>query len=155
MINIYSLFPSKRISILKYLTVCKHTRILPMAKVPEAVQEAQWMDSVKQRVRNISKGRMLSLELWDEKEGEQEINNKIIHLLQNLIPQTGSTPRYALTIVDNKAAQIPQQQSKCAVFVVPIGREHEWLFSSEEGQFQVIFLYFICCLYDFDINIPL
>lgn len=50
-----------------------------MAKVPEAVQEAQWMDSVKQRVRNISKGRMLSLELWDEKEGKQE-SNKIIRL---------------------------------------------------------------------------
>lgn len=39
--------------------------------------------------------------------------------------------------MDNKAAIIPQQQSKCAVFVVPIGREHEWLFCSEEGQFQV------------------
>eukprot|EP00026_Physarum_polycephalum_P003144 Phypoly_transcript_03153.p1 GENE.Phypoly_transcript_03153~~Phypoly_transcript_03153.p1 ORF type:complete len:779 (+),score=240.35 Phypoly_transcript_03153:50-2338(+) len=95
----------------------KHTRTLPISKVPEAVQEVQWMDSVKQRVKHISKGRMVSLELWDEK--------------------GGSTPRYSLTIVDNKAANIPQTQSKCAVFVVPIGREHEWLFSNEEGQFQL------------------
>jgi hypothetical protein len=53
------------------------------------------------------------------------------------IYELGSTPRYSLTIVDNKAANIPQTQSKCAVFVVPIGREHEWMFSNEEGQFQV------------------
>eukprot|EP00250_Pteridium_aquilinum_P008175 c17737_g1_i1 orf=280-2520(-) len=29
-------------------------------------------------------------------------------------------------------------QYKCAVFLVPKGRRHEWLFSSEEGQWQVV-----------------
>jgi hypothetical protein len=46
--------------------------VLPISKVAEAVQEVQWMDSVKQRVKHILKGRMLSLELWDEKEGRAE-----------------------------------------------------------------------------------
>jgi hypothetical protein len=34
------------------------------------------MDSVKQRVKYISKGRMVSLELWDEKEGKYKRRKK-------------------------------------------------------------------------------
>lgn len=32
----------------------------------------------------------------------------------------------------------PARAHRCAVFLVPQGREHEWLFASEEGQWQLV-----------------
>lgn len=42
-----------------------------------------------------------------------------------------SVPRYSLTVVDRKTRG---KSGPLAAFVVPIGKEHEWNFASEEGQ---------------------
>lgn len=48
-----------------------------------------------------------------------------------------SRSSYSCVVLD--APEGPKTfQYKCAVFLVPKGRRHEWLFSSEEGQWQVV-----------------
>lgn len=43
------------------------------------------------------------------------------------------TPRYTIMIVESPTQRNPNKMT-FAAFIVPHGREHEWLFSSEEGQ---------------------
>ncbi|DBB16766.1 TPA: hypothetical protein ACH3X3_015005 [Trebouxia sp. C0006] len=45
--------------------------------------------------------------------------------------------RFTAAVLDVGAAAAKQAVRDCAVFIVPQGREHEWLFSSPEGQGQV------------------
>lgn len=47
------------------------------------------------------------------------------------------TARFTAAVLDVDAAAAKQAVRDCAVFIVPQGREHEWLFSSPEGQGQV------------------
>ena len=42
-----------------------------------------------------------------------------------------ATPRYEVSIID---PPIQPKSGICGVCIIPIGREHEWLFSSNEGQ---------------------
>ena len=48
----------------------------------------------------------------------------------------GLGPRFVATVVDAHAGQAPGSRL-AAVFLVPQGREHEWLFANEEGQQQL------------------
>lgn len=45
--------------------------------------------------------------------------------------------RFTAAVLDVDAAAAQRAVRDCAVFIVPQGREHEWLFSSPEGQGQV------------------
>ncbi|DBB00024.1 TPA: hypothetical protein ACH3X1_013883 [Trebouxia sp. C0004] len=45
--------------------------------------------------------------------------------------------RFTAAVLDVDAAATQRAVHDCAVFIVPQGREHEWLFSSPEGQGQV------------------
>ncbi|KAA6429889.1 MAG: hypothetical protein FRX49_00321, partial [Trebouxia sp. A1-2] len=45
--------------------------------------------------------------------------------------------RFTAVVLDVDAAAAKRAVRDCAVFIVPQGREHEWLFSSPEGQGQV------------------
>eukprot|EP00897_Mesotaenium_endlicherianum_P005937 jgi/Mesen1/5371/ME000268S04572 len=44
--------------------------------------------------------------------------------------------RYLAVVLDSKEGAM--QSLPCAVFLVPQGREHEWLFAAEEGQWQLV-----------------
>jgi hypothetical protein len=44
-------------------------------------------------------------------------------------------PRYTLNVVDSPTS--PSQRGKYAAFIVPQGRENEWLFASPEGRAQL------------------
>ncbi|GBG81413.1 hypothetical protein CBR_g32089 [Chara braunii] len=48
-----------------------------------------------------------------------------------------SRGRFTATVLDAKKSGMSLAH-RCAVFLVPQGREHEWLFSSEEGQWQLV-----------------
>lgn len=53
-----------------------------------------------------------------------------------------SNPRYLLTIVDQKRENTKNKKKssrsgKCGVFIVPQGKEHEWMFATPEGQMQL------------------
>ena len=50
-------------------------------------------------------------------------------------PADGPGVRYSIVVVD-RAERVRKQP--LAAFIVPIGREHEWMFSSREGQDQLV-----------------
>ena len=53
------------------------------------------------------------------------------HTTRLTLPRGAATPCYDVSIVD--APSPPPGPPTAAVFVVPLGRDHEWLFASEEG----------------------
>ena len=70
-----------------------------------------------------SSTRVLPLQLWsqnNESKAERDSNN--------------SSPRYEVSLMD---PEIKATQGLCCVCIVPIGREHEWMFAVEEGQMQL------------------
>eukprot|EP00884_Botryococcus_braunii_P023150 jgi/Botrbrau1/9519/Bobra.0211s0010.1 len=50
---------------------------------------------------------------------------------------TGVQPRFCAAVLDVDAGRMRAAARTCAVFIVPQGREHEWVFASEEGQRQI------------------
>ncbi|MCO5595473.1 hypothetical protein L7F22_049516 [Adiantum nelumboides] len=54
-----------------------------------------------------------------------------------LVGEGVSRSTYSCVVLD-APEDSKTSQYKCAVFLVPKGRRHEWLFSSEEGQWQVV-----------------
>jgi hypothetical protein len=51
-----------------------------------------------------------------------------------------NVPRFSLTVVDSHVASKTggcAGGGRCAAFVIPQGREHDWIFSSEEGQMEL------------------
>jgi len=53
-------------------------------------------------------------------------------------PSSSSSGRYDVTVVDMPSSgQMAKGPNSCAVFLVPQGREHEWMFKAEEGQAQL------------------
>lgn len=48
-----------------------------------------------------------------------------------------AAPRFRAAVVDLAPDAAARAARECGVFIVPQGREHEWLFASEEGQRQL------------------
>lgn len=55
----------------------------------------------------------------------------------SLALQNKADPRYHICVVDS-GLSVKAQNIRCGAFIVPQGREHEWVFSHAEGQIQVI-----------------
>ena len=73
---------------------------------------------------------VLPLELWSQHfDGSKNSNNKTG--LNSKAVKKSATPRYDVSIID---PPIKATKGICGVCIIPIGREHEWLFSSNEGQ---------------------
>ncbi|KAK9806887.1 hypothetical protein WJX72_006435 [[Myrmecia] bisecta] len=51
--------------------------------------------------------------------------------------RAAATAPFSAAIMDVEKAEADRAVRDCAVFVVPQGREHEWMFSSEEGHRQI------------------
>mmetsp|Transcript_694 Transcript_694/g.2107 ORF Transcript_694/g.2107 Transcript_694/m.2107 type:complete len:751 (-) Transcript_694:1806-4058(-) len=51
-------------------------------------------------------------------------------------PTADGGPRYLVSVIDS-CLSLARQKLRCGVFLVPQGREHEWMFSSEEGQLKI------------------
>jgi hypothetical protein len=69
----------------------------------------------KHELREVRPGRFLGdIDIWLQGPGEEDRG-----------------PRYTLSVVDI----VPPSQTPlpCAVFIIPQGREHEWLFSTPDG----------------------
>lgn len=76
------------------------------------VNDMQWLNMRNMQYTTIHKGHYSQLQLFDD--------------------QTNA-PKYHLFIVDSSPS-FPVDKL-CAIFIVPQGREHEWLFASEDGLF--------------------
>jgi len=78
---------------------------------------------------------VLPLELWSQNmngsDGSDKKNNHNNNSINSKMVKKNATPRYEVSIID---PPIQPKSGICGVCIIPIGREHEWLFSSNEGQ---------------------
>ena len=83
------------------------------------IQAVQWYARNAQEVRHIKVGRVLDpIELFTE----------------TAASSTTSIPRYTLRLVDVTETG---SSGTCGVFLIPQGREHEWVFHAKEGLMQL------------------
>jgi SAM-dependent methyltransferase len=85
------------------------------------VVELRTMYHMQQKVKSMGQGLMGKFALEGESSGAGV---------------GASGPRYVVSVVDSGVA-VAKARVRCAVFLVPQGREHEWGFSSEEGLAKV------------------
>ncbi|XP_052790204.1 eEF1A lysine and N-terminal methyltransferase-like [Mya arenaria] len=99
------------------LEVCNHedkTERLPgVAELVSAVQQLQYFAVVRQRI------------------SQRKVTEEQLQLA--LYSNSAATPRYTLTMVDSAS----KQHGQFAIFIVPQGRETEWMFSTDAGRLQL------------------
>ncbi|XP_028398377.1 eEF1A lysine and N-terminal methyltransferase-like [Dendronephthya gigantea] len=93
----------------------KVNRLDNVEKLQESIQAVQEFSTVKKHLEALHPGEDFQVDLWS--------SNSL------------ADPRYSLTILDLKPSQ--SLAGKFAIFIVPQGREHEWMFSVKEGQKQL------------------
>ncbi|KAG6613770.1 methyltransferase-like protein 13 isoform x1 [Phytophthora cinnamomi] len=89
------------------------------------VEATQWFAMTQAALRQLKVGRQEIIELIANNESDAAKG----------VGQKGSVdgqvnPRFTLRLVD---ASMRGPNGSCAVFLIPQGREHEWMFSTEEG----------------------
>ena len=90
-------------------------RLDNVEKLQESIQAAQEFSLVKKHLETLHPEEDFQVDLWS--------SNSL------------TDPRYSLTIFDLKPSQ--SLAGKFAIFIVPQGREYEWMFSVTEGQKQL------------------
>lgn len=82
----------------------------------QMISEIQWMNAARVEFSSIHRGNRMVLHLHGLDESD--------------------IPRFTIYLIDSPLKTAPN--GKCCVFIVPQGREHEWLFSSPEGQMELV-----------------
>lgn len=95
---------------------------LPVETAKSLLPEIQQFAQNQYKFRDLQVGRFDEVELWPQEAAQ--------------LP----TPRFTLLITDVATRSHALINHTCAVFFVPQGREHEWIFSTEEGLKQVRWL---------------
>ncbi|ETK78092.1 hypothetical protein L915_15828 [Phytophthora nicotianae] len=85
------------------------------------VEATQWFAMTQAALRQLKVGRQEIIEL---------IANDEMDANKHLAVEGQVNPRFTLRLVD---AHLRGPNGSCAVFLIPQGREHEWMFSTEEG----------------------
>lgn len=102
-------------------------RGVSLADGQDTTKFAKWQDAMS-AVRSIQ---LSSSELRKLR----RIGNGIVARLDlHSSDASSSTPRFHLVVVDRKGEK---NQGKVAVFIVPMGSEHTWMYSSDEGLLQL------------------
>lgn len=99
--------------------------LVDVAQASEKVKEKQWMADMRKKIDTLGNGVVFELKLHDQQQQQQQ-----------QVQQKEDNPKYILTIVDQRK-RTQNVNGKCAVFIVPQGREHEWMFATEEGKLQL------------------
>lgn len=107
-------------SALQILEMCpeeqdKPLRLESTERLVEAVKDRQHYALLCSQLSKAPCGEQLSLDLCDKGSGR---------------------PRYTLHVVDSPAVK-PSRDNRFAIFIIPQGRETEWLFGTEEGRRQL------------------
>jgi hypothetical protein len=114
-----------------------------------SIQNIQWQHYVKHRLQTITGETYLEMDLWPQaapSQGKAEIGFATLSgvpvdsIASNGVP---TRPRYNVTIVDgiksenvisSSSSKRPLSKARCAVLLIPQGREHEFSFAVKEGQ---------------------
>jgi spermidine synthase len=95
---------------------------LPPLEVIAAITDTQVSFSMLHKLAALRPGELTSLDLW----GDADTNKS-------------SGARFKVVAVDSTVkTKSSHEKSKCGVLIVPIGREHEWMFSNEDGLLQLV-----------------
>ncbi|XP_025979230.2 eEF1A lysine and N-terminal methyltransferase isoform X2 [Dromaius novaehollandiae] len=102
------------------LEICPEEEDKPMRmesaeRLVEAVKDRQHYALLRSQLSKASSGEQLSLDLCSKDSGR---------------------PRYTLHVVDSPTMK-PSRDNHFAIFIIPQGRETEWLFGTEEGRRQL------------------
>ena len=89
----------------------KNKKEISKKQLTQIINETQWLCAARSEFSTIHRGNKILLHLYSE---EDE-----------------TTPRFTIYLIDSNAKRA--EQGKCAIFIVPQGSEHEWLFSSDAG----------------------
>jgi hypothetical protein len=92
---------------------------MPVEAAKTFLPEIQQFAQAQYKLRDLQIGRFDEVELWSQEAAQ--------------LP----TPRFTLLIADVANRSHALIDHTCAVFFIPQGREHEWIFSTEEGLKQV------------------
>ena len=90
-------------------------RLDNVEKLQQSIHAVQEYALIKKHLESLHPGEVFQIDLWSA---------------ESLLDA-----RYTLTVVDQKPSK--SLRGKFAIFIVPQGREHEWMFSVEEGQKQL------------------
>ena len=95
---------------------------LSRARLEESVQEQRMLFEMRRRVEGSRSG-----------SGSKGVVGKF-SFADGKCPEKG--PRYLVSVVESGLG-IEAQALRCGVFIVPQGREHEWMFANAQGQTQI------------------
>jgi spermidine synthase len=117
-----------------------------IVQVRQVVEE--WKERAKKRHAEMKKTREQARRVERSLSGLQAGQRVLVNLpadiqvgVEKLAPThngngngSGDLVRFKAAVVDVEKEVLGKMKMICAVFLVPQGREHEWLFSTEEGQ---------------------
>ena len=115
--------------------------LLPAEGVSSAVRGLRWSQGLRAALQRVTGETHLSLDLWAAALGSGSGSREGIGAITpsgtppaELGYPSHAQPLYSCTIVDAAAPLQGAAASSCAVLLVPMGREHEWLFGARAGQ---------------------
>jgi hypothetical protein len=109
-------------------------------KVSWAIQrlkETQEYKVAGKALSDVQPGRLVQLDLWGEEYTGSGPSSSSAGATTPAGVESLVTPRYSLTVLDVGVIVGKKSSGHCGVLLVPQGREHEFLFASEEGQRQL------------------
>jgi len=107
--------------------ISQSSEMLTIDKTIKKIKERQMFGYVLSQSKNLVKGQRFHIECYDP-------NSSI------------SLPKYKITVVDSKNEK-NLRKKLCGVFIAPLGRENDYLFATEEGNFYLQSEYFFFYYY--------
>jgi hypothetical protein len=102
-------------------------RITGVQRMKDLVMAAAWRYRTRVSLRATKSGQRVSFDLFDSRSASASSASAA----GSASSLRASTPRFTLTAVDASS------NKTCCALVVPMGREAEWMFASEEGQLEL------------------
>lgn len=103
-------------------------KILELSQDGETIERLSDAESLITNILTIQRASIIRNGLIRKSNLDDEINF-------DLFRPNEKTPRYSLFILDQKATGVP---GKYAAFIVPLGRETEWMFSTKAGRQKLL-----------------
>nr|SVE80634.1 EOG090X02SD [Daphnia magna] len=121
-------FPVFTVVCTKFKKMERITPLLEFCPDEKNIERLSSVDQLKERVRSVQHFATLCHQISHDEKTSQDV------FIELMDPKSlKKTPKYTLFIVDRQC----KSAQKFAAFVVPQGRETDWLFSSHEGRRQL------------------
>nr|SVE73445.1 EOG090X02SD [Daphnia atkinsoni] len=121
-------FPVFTVVCTKFKKMERMTPLLEFCPDEKNIERLPGLDQLQERVRSVQHFATLCHQISHDEKASQDV------FIELMDPKSSKkTPKYTLFIVDRQC----KSAQKFAAFVVPQGRETDWLFNSHEGRRQL------------------